>query len=77
MDAILSRYSHDALPLPRLTGGLASRLAARFDAGIRAVQHARMLQALSELTDDQLDTIGLSRADIPAHARACVYGPAT
>lgn len=44
-----------------------------FKRTIRAVQYARMMQALNELNDEHLERIGISRADIPAHAHACVY----
>ena len=40
---------------------------------IRALQHARMKQALSDLSDAQLAALGLTRADIPRHARECIY----
>ena len=40
---------------------------------IRALQYSRMRQALSELSDAQLAALGLNRADIPDHARNCVY----
>ncbi|PKP63296.1 MAG: hypothetical protein CVT86_05605 [Alphaproteobacteria bacterium HGW-Alphaproteobacteria-8] len=39
---------------------------------MRAVQVARMMQALSAMSDRQLAQIGVLRADIPAHARAMV-----
>lgn len=46
----------------------------RMSAGVQAVQYGRMLQALSALSDAQLDAIDVKRADIPAHAHRCIYG---
>jgi len=57
--------------------GLLDRIGARIGTVIRAMQYSRMLQAMSELSDDQLATMGLTRSDIPGHARECIYGPRT
>lgn len=54
--------------------GLAAALGRRLNAALRAVQHARMMQALGEMTDRDLAKIGLARADIPAYAARLVCG---
>lgn len=41
--------------------------------GLRAMQYGRMCSALSDLPDARLEQIGITRADIPRHARKCVY----
>jgi len=58
-------------------GSLLDRIGARIGKGVRAMQYARLLQAMFELTDEQLAATGLTRTDIPRHARECVYGPQT
>ena len=57
-----------------IADGLLAKISHRFKSGIRAMQYGRMLQALSQLTDEQLENIGLDRADIPRHARECIDG---
>jgi len=65
-----------ALSAPRLpfSGGLLGRIGARIGNGVRAVQYSRMMQAMSELSDEQLAMLDLTRTDIPRHAHDCVYG---
>ena len=46
----------------------------KLSTGMKTVQYGRMLEALSGLTDEQLEAINLTRKDIPAHAHYCIYG---
>lgn len=39
----------------------------------RPVQVSKMSRALGQLSDDQLTKVGLTRAEIPAHAYRVVY----
>ncbi len=61
-----------ATDLPHNTG-LVSRIMRRLESAIRAVQYSRMIHALSDLSDDQLASLGLTRADIPRYAHECVH----
>lgn len=61
-------------PLTHLVGRVIERLGAAFGGGIRTIQYARMMKALSEMSDENLRAIGLTRADVPRHAHFCVYG---
>lgn len=36
---------------------------------LKGIQLGRMIQALSELSNDQLEQFGVKRSDIPQHAR--------
>ncbi|MFY0615372.1 MAG: hypothetical protein JXQ99_27840 [Hyphomicrobiaceae bacterium] len=38
------------------------------------MQYARMLQIMTEMSDPELEALGISRADIPRHAYECIYG---
>lgn len=53
--------------------GVFSKVKQSLGNAMRAMQYARMRQAMSELTDTQLEAIGLTRADIPRFAREIVY----
>jgi len=55
-------------------GSLLGRIGARIGKGVRAMQYARMLQVMFEMTDDQLAAMGLNRTGIRRHARECIYG---
>lgn len=69
-------------PRPRI--GIGATLARASDLGakvwqplalaIRAMQRARMAAVLSEMSDEQLARIGISRSQIPAHARTLLTG---
>ena len=56
------------------TGNLFQNVSSLIGRGLRAMQYARMMQALSEMSDKNLNTIGLERSDIPRRAHLCVYG---
>ncbi|MFN3613902.1 MAG: hypothetical protein ACK4WC_05010 [Rubrimonas sp.] len=47
-------------------------LGAFFKAMVQGMQIARMVRVLNEMSDADLDRIGVKRADIPAYARALV-----
>ena len=40
---------------------------------LRRMQYARMVNVMSQLSDEQLQSIDLTRADIPRHARECIF----
>lgn len=42
-------------------------------AAVKRVQYGQMVAVLNQMTDEQLDMIGLPRRDIPAHARRLIY----
>ena len=50
-----------------LTNG-ASKAGRIAKAGIHAIQVGRMQSVLSQMSDDQLAVVGISRDEIPAHA---------
>lgn len=56
------------------TDGLASRIGRSLKGIVLSMQYSRMLQALCELSDENLAAIGIDRTDIPRHAHECVYG---
>ena len=62
--------THDGLP----SGGLFTRVKRSIGNAVCTVQYARMLKVMSELSDTQLESIGLARADIPRIAREAIYG---
>lgn len=67
-------YEPDTLHIGTgLRGDIWNRISLKADSVIRRMQYARMKQAISALSDDQLATLGLTRADIPRHVHACVY----
>lgn len=41
---------------------------------IRAMQYARLVQCMSELSDEQLKEIGMTRSQIIRDARISIYG---
>ncbi len=45
----------------------------KMNAGMKAVQYGRMLQALSQLSDAQLSAMNVKRSEIAAHAHRCIY----
>jgi|GEM_PF-3282190 len=53
-----------------------SRIARPFGGMLQKMQCARLREAMTKLSDQQLSDIGLTRADIPRHAHACIYGAA-
>lgn len=54
---------------------LRRRLAKRGQEWILVIQYARMMSVLSNMPDYLLNEIGISRSEIPSHARRLVYGP--
>jgi uncharacterized protein YjiS (DUF1127 family) len=70
--AAMTLYELD-MPRTDTANSLWSGIRHRIGGAIRAMQYARMRQAMSELSDSQLAQIGLARADIARHARQCVY----
>ena len=61
-------------PREPLVRNVLSGIKTKFGNALRVVQYGRMMQAMSELSDAQLEAIGLSRADIPDRAHECIYG---
>ena len=58
---------------PRVDGFVLS-VGRKLRSAIRTIQYARMLQVMSELSDTQLESLGLTRTAIPAYAQRCIYG---
>ena len=55
------------------TGGFFSRIGQSLSQSIKAMQRYRMMQVMSELSDGQLDAMGIERADIPSVATRSIY----
>lgn len=53
-------------PLTKLRNG--------FNSVVKSMQYAKVLRALSELTDAQLALIDVTRGDIPSYAHELIYG---
>lgn len=49
-------------------GTLLARIGANAQAVVKALQVARMMSTLANMSDSQLDQIGISRSDIPNYA---------
>lgn len=69
----MTLYELDA-PRAQSNGGLLKRMVNRIGNAIRIFQFGRMMQAMSELSDPQLEALGLKRSDIPRYAHECIYG---
>lgn len=69
----MTLYELDA-PRAQSSDGLLTRIRNRIWDAIRVIQYGRMMQAMSELSDPQLETLGLKRSDIPRYAHECIYG---
>ncbi|MGI9520879.1 MAG: hypothetical protein ACR2PG_04440 [Hyphomicrobiaceae bacterium] len=54
--------------------GTLSRIINMLANAISAMQYARMMQVMSQMSDNELKSLGLTRADLPRHARACIFG---
>ena len=57
--------------------GIFSRISRPLGDAIRTMQYARMMQVMSQMSDTELKSLGLTRADIPRHAQACIFGGET
>ena len=53
---------------------LMARIGAKAQAVLKALQMARMLSTLSNMSDSQLAQIGISRSDIPKYAETLIAG---
>ena len=60
-------------PQTAQTGGLFARIGQSLTNTVKAIQYSRMLQVMSQLTDEQLDSMGIARADIPSIAHKTIY----
>ncbi len=49
--------------------GLLSRVGKKLRSALHTMQYGRLMRAMSQLSNEQLDTIGIQRADIPSVAR--------
>lgn len=52
--------------------GILSKVGAWSARAISNMQYGRMMQAMAELSDTQLEALGLTRSDIPRYARECL-----
>ena len=48
--------------------GIFSSIGAAFKSFVASAQHGRMLSVLSQMSDAELERIGITRADIPNYA---------
>ena len=55
------------------TRSLSERLTDWATRRTRSLQMSQMIRALAQLNDEQLTKVGLTRAEIPAHAYRVVY----
>lgn len=55
------------------TRGLLSRIGQTFVKAMNALQYSRMMHAMSQLTNEQLDIMGIERCDIPDIAYKTIY----
>jgi len=65
---------YESAPAMPKAPGIMDTILDRLFIGTKRVQKSRMQSALMRLTSDQLATIGITRADIPAYAHACING---
>lgn len=61
-------------PRAAAAGKLSTRIGRGFGWAVRAMQYARLVQFMSELSDEQLKSIGITRAEIARNARESIYG---
>lgn len=54
--------------------GFGAKVSAFASSALQALQVARMASVLSEMTDQQLADIGISRSGIPAYAETLIVG---
>ena len=50
-------------------------LSAKFTRGVQLVQVGQMISALNQMSDDNLNAIGVQRSEIAQHAENLVFGP--
>lgn len=55
------------------TAGLFSRISQSASSMMKILQYSRMLRAMSLLTNEQLETLGITRSDIPKIAQKAIY----
>ena len=70
-----SAMSFYELSAPRTaqTAGIFARVGQTLSKALKACQYGRMLQVMSLLTNEQLETMGIKRSDIPNVAHKVVY----
>lgn len=54
--------------------GMFAPIGRAFGGTMRAMQYSRLMQAMSQVSDEQLELIGLNRADFYRQARETIYG---
>ncbi len=67
-------HGFDAAPRPAILSRMVNGVGSVVMLAVRAVQCGQMMRVLTELSDRQLNDIGLERADIPAYANWLVHG---
>jgi uncharacterized protein YjiS (DUF1127 family) len=65
---LTERMTHAAFGALRLLSKFGALALAKTASAIKTLQTARMLTALSEMNDEQLNQVGITRADIPEYA---------
>lgn len=61
-------------PVAHIDEGIFSRIGRSIGGAVRSFQYARMLKVMSELSDAQLNAIGITKTDIPRVAYESIYG---
>ena len=65
-------YAHETKT--KADSPMVRKVAHKFEAMMKAMQHAQMVSALNRVPDIYLNEAGVRRCDIPGHARRLVYG---
>ena len=69
----MSVYEIDT-PNVVIGSGFLERIGSGLTGIIQVMQYNRMMSVLVQMTDEQLEAIGIDRAQIPARAHECIYG---
>ena len=69
----MSVYEADA-PNVVIGPGFLQRIRTGLNGIVRAMQYSRLMSVLVQMSDEQLDAIGIGRDDIPARAHESIYG---
>ncbi len=69
MQTFASEGHHAIGALGQLFAAFARKTKVKSKAALKAVQMARMMSTLANMSDNQLAHIGISRADIPNYAK--------
>ena len=65
-------YELDA-PRRTVADGLLARIGHKLHSFLRTMQYGRMMQVMSQFSDENLKSLGITRSDIPRYARELIY----